>query len=138
MSISIIRIISRTFFTFLVSFYILNVYGQGKTKPTKQYITDYSIRKYEVTLDSLVKLYKLPGLSIAIIEGQEVVYQNGLGYANIDLGIKTRANTNYRIASLTKPIASTLLMKMNQEGLLSIHDSIKDYIPKYESYYAMV
>ena len=93
---------------------------------------------FEAKLDSLRNTYKIPGLSVAIVQRDSIVYQRGLGYANIEAKLPATPTTTYRIASLTKPIASTILLKLEQEGRLSIQDSIKKIIPGYEDYYRKV
>ena len=104
-----------------------------RPKISKANLTDFAAK-----LDSLRKAYKIPGLSAVIIHHDSVVYQSGLGYANIESQVPATPQTTYRIASLTKPIASTVLLRLEQEGALSIQDSIKKFIPGYEDYYREV
>ena len=93
---------------------------------------------FEAKLDSLRNTYRIPGLSVAIVQHDSIIYQSGLGYANVESKLPATPMTTYRIASLTKPIASTILLKLEQEGRLSIQDSIKKIIPGYEDYYREV
>ncbi|MHA2187688.1 MAG: serine hydrolase, partial [Candidatus Thorarchaeota archaeon] len=60
-------------------------------------------------LDELQKKFKIPGLSFAIIHKNKIISKEGLGYADIEKKKKAKANTQYRIASLTKPIAATII-----------------------------
>ena len=90
------------------------------------------------SLDSLREAYHLPGLSYAVIKDDSIILKGGLGHADLEEKTSTTATTNYRIASLTKPIASTVLLQLQQEGRFSIYDSIKPLIPGYEDFYRQV
>ncbi len=111
---------------------------QKKSDSEKHKITEATFRAFETKLDSLRKTYKVPGLSAAIIQHDSIVYQRGLGYADIESKQLATPTTNYRIASLTKPIASTILLKLAQEGRLSVQNAIKPLVPGYEDYYRQV
>ena len=101
-------------------------------------VSDAQLVGFEAKLDSLRNTYKIPGLSVVVVQHDSIIYQSGLGYANIEAKLPATPMTTYRIASLTKPIASTILLKLEQEGRLSIQDSIKKFIPGYEDYYRKV
>ena len=62
----------------------------------------------------------IPGLSVAVVRSQEVVLARGFGYADMDASIDADENTPYRIASVTKPIAGTLAMKLAELGMLDL------------------
>lgn len=113
-------------------------YGQKRVVSEQPRVSDAKLSGFEAKLDSLRKAYKVPGLSVAIIQHDSIIYQRGLGYANIESELPATPITTYRIASLTKPIASTILLRQEQDGGLSIQDSIKKFIPGYEEYYREV
>lgn len=111
-----------------------------KERKKEQVQTSYKDKAslFEVKVDSLQTKYKVPGLSVAILVNDSIIYKKGFGYANLNSKIPAKPETNYRIASLTKPISSTILLRMEEDGVLSIQDSIKQYIPGYENYYGQV
>jgi CubicO group peptidase (beta-lactamase class C family) len=51
--------------------------------------------------------------------------------ANIEEGIPMTGDTPLRIASLTKPIFSTILMQLVEEKKIDLNWKIKDYYPDY-------
>lgn len=89
------------------------------------------INQYDVKLDSLRKQYNIPSISVAILHNQEVIFSKGYGYADIENKIAATDSTPYRIASITKPIASTIILKLVEEGKLNLDGKIKDYWPGY-------
>ncbi|NHJ40231.1 MAG: beta-lactamase family protein [Asgard group archaeon] len=89
------------------------------------------IKEFETELKDLMNKYNIPGLSIAITHENRLIYSTGLGYADIENEIEAKATTPYRIASLTKPIASTIILQLVEKGLMDLDKSIAEYIPNY-------
>ncbi|MCK4357561.1 MAG: beta-lactamase family protein [Candidatus Cloacimonetes bacterium] len=92
---------------------------------------DKEIEQYDEKLEVLRKEYKIPSVSVAILHNQEVIFSKGYGYADIENAIAATDSTPYRIASVTKPIASAIILKLIEEGKLNLDGKIKDYWPGY-------
>jgi len=98
--------------------------------------TDQRITEtYEKILIELMQKYKLPALSVAILAHQQVIYANGFGFADMESKIVATDTTPYRIASVTKPIASVIILKLVANGLLQLDGKLKDYWPDYVDYF---
>lgn len=89
------------------------------------------INEFEEKLKELKKKYIIPGLSVAIAHENKIIYSTGFGYADIENKVKATPTTPYRIASLTKPIASTIILQLVEKGQMDLDKSIAEYIPKY-------
>jgi len=79
------------------------------------------IQAFRQQIEDLQKKYNIPGLSVAILQNQQTLFADGFGYADIENEIPATANTPYNIASLTKPFATAILMKLVEEGTLDLH-----------------
>ncbi|NHJ83860.1 MAG: beta-lactamase family protein [Asgard group archaeon] len=86
---------------------------------------------FEEKIVNLKNKYKIPGMSIAISYQNELIYAKGFGYADIENKIKATSGTPYRIASLTKPIASVIILQLVEQGLIDLDASIATYLPNY-------
>ena len=74
-------------------------------------------------------LYKAkPGLSIAIVHDQELVWSRGFGYADIERKIPTTTQTAYRMASNTKMFTAMALMQLRDAGKLELHDPVTKHL----------
>lgn len=93
------------------------------------------VERYISTLLDLKKSDRLPGLSVAFLADQELIYADGFGYANIEDRIPASAATTYKIASLTKPISSVLLLDLVERELLDLDAPIRDSIDGYDKRY---
>ena len=113
-------------FTFLFGF----IKAQAKNGEIRQIIP-----VYEKILIELQEEYYLPSISVAIISNKKVIYSNAIGYADIERKIVATDTTPYRIASITKPIASTIILKLVENGKLQLDGKLKDYWPNYINYF---
>jgi len=78
------------------------------------------IQEFAGELDALRQELKIPGMSVAVVQGQEVVFARGYGYADLENQTPATENTPYNIASCTKPFAAAVLMKLVEEGQLDL------------------
>jgi CubicO group peptidase (beta-lactamase class C family) len=78
------------------------------------------LEAFRQKIDRLQKELQIPGMSVAILKKREIIFAEGFGYADVKNKIPAEANTPYNIASLTKPFAAALLMKMVEQGQLDL------------------
>ncbi|ELT90093.1 hypothetical protein CAPTEDRAFT_89169, partial [Capitella teleta] len=69
-----------------------------------------------------------PGLTVAVSIDGQVVWAEGLGYADIEKRTPCSADTVMRIASISKPITMTAAARLMQAGKLDIDKPVKEYI----------
>lgn len=72
-----------------------------------------------------------PGLSVAVVQNDRLVWSSGFGVADVENQVPARADTVYRIASISKPIAATAIMQLVERGLVSLDDPIQKYVPAF-------
>ena len=60
----------------------------------------------------------IPGLSLAIVEAGTVRYEAGFGFADVENGVPARPETVYRLASVSKPMTATAVLKLYEQGRL--------------------
>lgn len=85
------------------------------------------LERFSTELENLSQLLKIPGLSAAIVRDQNVIWAKGLGFASLENQIPATPHTPYRIASLTKPFAATLLMQLVERGQLDLDEPMATY-----------
>ena len=71
----------------------------------------------------------MPGLSIAIINGGEVVYRETFGYADVEEGVPVTEQTIFEGASLSKPVFAFFVMTFVEEGTLDLDRPLYEYYP---------
>jgi CubicO group peptidase (beta-lactamase class C family) len=72
---------------------------------------------------------KVPGISVAVVRGNEILYSKGFGWANIQEGQPATRNTAYQLASVSKTMTCAGIMTLWEDGFLDLDANINDYLP---------
>lgn len=86
-------------------------------------IEEYLARAVETT--------KIPGLVALALDKGGTVFEYAYGTQDLAGAKRMRADTIFRIASMTKPVAATAIMMLVEEGKLSLDDPVAKYIPEF-------
>lgn len=71
--------------------------------------------------------------SVLITQDDKVLFNKSYGFADKDKGIRNDSNTLFNLKSLTKTMTATAIMKLDEDGKLSIYDRVDKYIPGFIS-----
>ncbi|MBC7937261.1 MAG: beta-lactamase family protein [Rhizobacter sp.] len=82
-------------------------------------------------VDSFAKKSNFNG-TILIQQKSKVSYQKGFGLANFQFKVRTKIDTKYKIASITKLFTSVLILQLYEKGKLDLNKTIKNYLPGYK------
>ncbi len=83
----------------------------------------------EQQLESLVAEVEVPGLSFALINNARIVYEFNGGVRNVDSGKPVNQQTMFDAASMSKTVFSAFVLKMVDEGMLSLDTPLFEYMP---------
>jgi CubicO group peptidase (beta-lactamase class C family) len=75
-------------------------------------------------IDTFMSTYSVPGLSMAISNGNRLVYARARGWADTDAKVPLEVRHRMRIASVSKPITGAAIMKLVQDGKLALTDTV--------------
>jgi len=101
-------------------------YGQRKELPT--FITD-SLENY---INEGIKAWNIPGLAIAIVQKDKVIYMKGYGVTSIKNKQFVNENTLFQIGSITKSFTATAAAMLHVEKKLSLKDQVSEWLPYYK------
>ena len=76
--------------------------------------------------------YKVPGVSIAIVENGKIKWAKGYGYANTETGTKVDANTLFQAGSISKPVAALSALKLLENGKLELNTDVNSYLKNWQ------
>lgn len=93
---------------------------------------DEAFRLIEVWLEAQKDFEKLPGISAAVLDDQEVIWSGSAGLANKAENKKTDAETLCSICSISKLFTAVAIMKLYDEGKLRLDDRVSDLLPAYK------
>ncbi len=70
-----------------------------------------------------------PGIAIAVVLGDEVIYAEGFGVRDVATGEPVNADTVFQLASVSKPIGSTVISGLIGDGKLTWDTRLSDLTP---------
>jgi D-alanyl-D-alanine carboxypeptidase len=71
----------------------------------------------------------LSGFSVAIARSDRIVFSKGYGFADISARVPADADTVYRIGSIGKTFIATALVRLAEDGRLSLDDPVAELVP---------
>ncbi len=86
--------------------------------------------KLEPFIENLIRQQNIPGLAIAVVENNRVIYANAFGLKNLgrkDDPVTTRSL--FHMASITKPFVATSLMQLVDAGKIDLDAPVVKYVP---------
>lgn len=78
----------------------------------------------EKTVNSFLRKWSIAGASVVIAKDGKMVYARGFGYADTASKTETQPYSQFRIASISKLVTAIGIMKLKEEGKLSLHDNV--------------
>ncbi|NOZ45800.1 MAG: beta-lactamase family protein [Chlorobi bacterium] len=76
------------------------------------------------------KAKHIPGIAYGIVVDNELVVASATGIINLEKKITATTKSSFRIASMTKSFTAMAILKLRDEGKLSLHDPVEKYIPE--------
>ena len=115
---------------------VLLALGACSTPPQKPVTTarsDYSYTKQYITwlIEHEMDDADVTGLSIALVDDQQVVWEQGFGYADKKANIKATADTVYNLGSIAKVFTATAAMQLAEQDKLDIDQPLQNYLPEF-------
>lgn len=100
------------------------------TKKEKIHSSEFLTAQKELTeqLKKISKQTDFNGFGVAIVNENEVLYQNGFGIANLKPKQKYDENTVQNIASVSKTFIGIAILKAQELGKLQLDDPINKYL----------
>lgn len=86
---------------------------------------------FEERLHTRMETEHISGVAVAVSKNGKVIYQKGFGIKDIDSQEPVTPETIFGIASVTKSFTALAILKLEEEGKLSIHDSVIQYLPEF-------
>ncbi|MBU0575837.1 MAG: beta-lactamase family protein, partial [Proteobacteria bacterium] len=71
------------------------------------------------------------GLSIALVDGDKMVWSEGFGWADKENNIPAASNTVYMLGSGTKTMTAVALLRLHEEGVISLDKPARNYLPEF-------
>ena len=102
-------------------------------KPESVGMSSERLAKIGAVLEQEVKDQKLPGAVVMIARKGKLVYTTAKGSLNNSTGNAMGTDAVFRIYSMTKPLVSTALMMLVEDGKVQLTDPVSKFLPSFKS-----
>ena len=89
---------------------------------------DVIVKNGEPSIDEMVysfmMSFSIPGVSISVSNGKNIIYNSGYGFAEVENRVKTTPNHLFRLASISKQFTTVCLMKLYEEGKIDLDRNV--------------
>jgi uncharacterized protein (TIGR03437 family) len=82
----------------------------------------------ERAVTALLAKYQIPGAAVAIAKDRRLVYTRGFGIADVTTNEPVQPDSLFRVASVSKPITAIAVMKLVEEGKVSLDTKVLAYV----------
>jgi CubicO group peptidase (beta-lactamase class C family) len=82
----------------------------------------------EKIVKAFLEKNKVPGMFVAVVRQDSILYQNGFGMADVQKAVPLTANTCMELGSISKVFTAEAIYDLHHAGLLSIQDPITKYL----------
>ncbi len=97
-----------------------------------QKAADESATKLTSAMQPFIDNGEVPGLIAVVGNKDGILAQSVLGSQNVELKQPMKADSLFRIASMTKPIVAIGIMILQDEGKLSVDDEVEKHLPEFQ------
>ena len=83
----------------------------------------------DIIVQKIIKEQRITGLSLAVVKNGKTVVNKGYGLANVEHNVAVTSETVIRLGSVSKQFFTAAILKLADDGKLSIEDSVHKFFP---------
>lgn len=73
---------------------------------------------------------RLPSVSAGVFRGEELVWSEAIGLADVEQGVEATPDTQYAVASITKTFTAVSVLQLRDAGKLDLDDPLSKHLPE--------
>jgi CubicO group peptidase (beta-lactamase class C family) len=113
-------------FTAFTSLHSAPLLSQAQMGSPHQREMEVKLKLLEERLEALRKEKKIPGMAVAVVSNQQVIFAKGFGFMDGERQRPTTPDTSFCIASVTKPFTAAVFMRLAEAGKLDLNFKMSD------------
>jgi beta-lactamase class C len=93
---------------------------------------DPTLAAFLARLQANLTAAKIPGAGVAVVKNGRLYFAGGIGQRKAGSTEAVDAHTQFRIASVSKPLAAMTVLSVRDSGRLNLNKSVTDYAPSFK------
>lgn len=114
----------NTCFTLFITVVLFNGCISDQLNTYQNPLQEFSDSLFQANLDSAY----IAGASVLIYQHGKLLLDRAYGYANLELEVRMPGNASFEIGSVTKQFTAAAILKLAEEGKLSLEDDLTSYL----------
>lgn len=98
---------------------------EGRQSPERQGLDAF-------TLQEVMRKYRVPGVSVAVVKDFAIHWAKGYGLADVDTGLPVDPQTLFQAASISKPVTAMAVLKVVEEGRIALDGDINERLTSWQ------
>lgn len=90
-----------------------------------------TVEESRVLIKALMKEHDVPGLSLALVDDQTIIWAEGFGHADVKAEVAAGADTRYRFGTASALLTVTAAMQLHGRGKLELKRHVAHYVPEF-------
>lgn len=103
---------------------IADILVPGNVRLTNASSSGKEFASAEKTINSFLHKWSITGASVAIAKDGKLIYSKGFGFADTASKTETQPFSKFRVASISKLVTAVAIMKLREDGRLSLNDRV--------------
>ncbi len=99
--------------------------------PHKKYTYTKTKQNISSVISKNMKKYKIVGLSIALVDDQQIVWAEGFGYTDEANNVPATPETVYMVGSISNLFTGIAVMRLAEQGKIDIDRPLTTYLPEF-------
>lgn len=87
------------------------------------------LERFERFVFEKMKKHRMPSVAVSVVKEGELIYSKAWGFSDLERKLKATPKTVYGIGSISKSFACLAVLKLAEEGKLSLNDPVEKYVP---------
>lgn len=112
----------------LVALLVFPIIGTHQVKGQASQFSPGEIDRY---IQQEMVRTQLPGIAVAIVKGQEIIYLKGFGYASLRTKSPVTPQTIFDLASCSKSFTALAILTLWHNGLIDLDKPLVFYLPEF-------
>ncbi|TDP88927.1 CubicO group peptidase (beta-lactamase class C family) [Halanaerobium saccharolyticum] len=112
---------------FLVTIFLLLISSSSSAQSLEDLRSVESF--FDGFLKSQIEEYKVPGVTISVVQDGEILFKKGYGYSDLENTQRVDAdNTLFRPGSVSKLFIWTSIMQLVEQGKVDLNENVNEYL----------
>ena len=101
--------------------------------PLGAQVTDRAatVRRLDSVATAAIAGGRVAGMTVAVVRGRDTLLLRGYGKADLEFDVATPPRAVYEIGSLTKQFTAAAILRLQEQGKLSLDDELTTHLPAY-------